>query len=111
VTETQDDIEGGPSDISGHMGVVLGLPPKSDYTKADRYRDFRKVFMETPEGQRVLRELFEWGHMFRANIAARPIDPYLTHFLEGERNIALRVLNTLAKEPTDIPKQSKRSYD
>jgi len=90
--------------------TLTGLPVPTTYTAMDRYRDFRLTFMSTPEGQRVLREILSWGHMFRPSfLAGGPIDPYRMAIHEGERNVALRLLTTVNTEPkANPPTQTNR---
>lgn len=84
---------------SDELDVLAKLPPSTDrYTADDRYRDFRNVF-GTAEGQRVLREILSWGHVFRPSAAGHPIDPYLMVLREGQRDIALKLLHTYSYEP------------
>jgi len=86
------------------LDVIESLPSLDNYTSRDRYNDFRKVF-STDEGRRVLKELLSWGRMFRPSVFGSPVDPYLTHIREGERNFALRLLSTYS---TDPPEQKDR---
>ena len=67
------------------------------YTDADRYRDFRRVFLGTAEGRRCLYQIFDWAHVFHSSVA--PGDPYMTHFQDGERSIGLQILAVLNAEP------------
>lgn len=85
----------------------LPAPPK-DYTEQDKYRDFRKVFLSSEEGGRVLRQLLAWGHLFGPSIFGNPIDPYRVVALEAERNYALRLLKTIHDEPKAKPAQTAR---
>ncbi len=70
-------------------------------TKLDKYRDFRKVFLGSDEGRRVLHDILTFGHIYRSS-AVRG-DPYETSRREGERNIALKILETIHKEPKEQP--------
>lgn len=74
------------------------------YSDADRYRDFRQVFLATDQGRRVLYEIFSWANLFRAVFI--PGDPYATHYRDGERNIGLKILATLNAEPAPQPIQA-----
>ncbi len=67
------------------------------YSDADRYRDFRRVFLATPEGRRCLYQIFEWAHLFHSCVV--PGDPYMSHFQDGERAIGLNILAVLNAEP------------
>ncbi len=70
------------------------------YGEADRYRDFRAVFMgaSTPEqGKRVLWQIFEWCRLYRP--VAKAGDPYETYRRDGMRAIGLHILMTMHAEP------------
>jgi len=71
------------------------------YDDADRYRDFRRVFLATQEGQRCLYQIFEWAHVFHSSVV--PGDPYMTHYQDGERSIGLQILSVLNAEPAAVP--------
>ena len=38
---------------------------RRDYTRTDRYRDLRWVFLPSRDGRQVLWQIFAWCHMFR----------------------------------------------
>ena len=73
-----------------------------DYGDIDRYRDFRRVFLDTPRGRRVLWQLVEMCHLF-APIAVLPADPYAAYHRDGARNLALNILAILNADPNAIP--------
>ena len=79
------------------------------YRDEDRYREFRRVFLGSDEGRRVLYEILSWGHMFQSSVSRTDIDPNRVMFLEGERNLALKLLATLNAEPTARPDQVTRT--
>jgi len=72
-----------------------------NYTDADRYRDFRRVFLGTDAGRRCLYQIFEWAHVFHTSVV--PGDPYMSHFQDGERAIGLQILSVLNAEPGAEP--------
>ncbi len=78
---------------------VTKLPSLDNYSPQDRYREFRRVFLDTPEGPRVLAEILSWGRMFKQAVTTSPVDPNLLLLREGQRNIAIALLNTLYNEP------------
>lgn len=95
-------------ETAGLFNVVSSLPAPAEYAEADRFRDFRTVFMGSDEGKRVLREILRWTHQSRPSFAvAGPIDPYRTHIHEGERNIGLRLIDTLTRQPR--PQRPRRA--
>lgn len=69
------------------------------YTRMDRYRDFRAVFMATPQGRRVLWQILAWGRMYAP--VAKTGDPHMTYFRDGERNIGLRIMQAMNAEPAE----------
>jgi hypothetical protein len=96
-------VEETPEDTATLLRMATSLPAARDYTPMDRYRDFRKVFLGSDDGQRVFRELLSWGHMFKPSANGSPIDPLLMAIHEGERNYALRLLATVTREPITKP--------
>ncbi len=83
--------------------IRVKLGPR--YGRMDRYRDFRRVFLQSPDGRRVLWQILAWCHMYRP--AAVRGDPHETYRREGERNIGLRILATMNAEPADEPEQAE----
>lgn len=95
---------------AGLFDTLTSLPRPEVYTDKDRWHDFRRVFMGSEEGKRVLREILAWGHMFRSSAGrGAPIDPCRLAFHEGERNLALRLLTTVTVEPPERPTETKRT--
>jgi len=79
------------------------------YDDFERYRDFRDVFLGSPQGKKVLYEILTWAHMFRP--AFVPGDPYATHYREGERNAGLKIMAALNAEPGGAPAQAEAATD
>ncbi len=79
--------------------------PSEDYDPIDRYNDFRKVFLETEQGRRVLRQILGWGNLLKSHLVRmpNPIDPYTVVAREGERNLALRLFSVMMVEPPKRP--------
>ncbi len=79
-----------------------------DWSRMDRYREFRAVFLghSTPDqGRRVLWQILAWAHMYRP-VAAKG-DPYMTYFRDGERNIGLKIMISMNAEPsTERPERA-----
>lgn len=88
------------------LDMLQSLPTQEGYTPMDRYRDFRKVFLGSEEGKRVLREVLSWGRMFSSPVIGNPVDPYRMSIAFGERNIGLKLLSTINYEPTEKPKRT-----
>jgi hypothetical protein len=72
-----------------------------DYGETDRYRDFRRLFLGTPRGRRVLWQIFEMGNLF-APVAVLPSDPYAAYHRDGARNLALNILAILNADPDGL---------
>ena len=86
---------------------ALSKLPQGPYTPKDRYHDFRKVF-GSPEGQRAMREILSWCHMFKPSVYGNPIDPHLVTLKEGERNIGLKLLSIYHTEPPEKQERARR---
>ena len=90
------------------LDEVTKLPSLQGYLPQDRYREFRRVFLDTPEGPRVLAEILSWGRMFKQAVDARPVDPNLLLLREGQRNVAIALLNTIYNEPPAKPAKQRK---
>ena len=96
-----------PEETTLLLRTATSIAQQGEYTAMDKYRDMRKVFFGSDEGQRVFRELLSWGHMFKPSFQGGVIDPLRMAIHEGERNQALRLLATVTKQPrTDAPTQA-----
>ena len=84
--------------------LANGAP--EEYLPLDVYRDFRRVFLDTPEGERVLHQIFEWAGMYRSSAKRAGFDPHETLFHEGSRDLGLQLLSVMASEPT--PRETKQ---
>ena len=76
------------------------------YTEIDRYRDFRQLFLSSDQGKRVLYQLLGWGHMVQSSAGLANNETNRTFLIEGERNLALRILRTIYVEPKPKPTQA-----
>ena len=83
-------------------------PGTANYSHADRYADFRALFLETERGRRVLFEIMSWGHMFRASADIANFETNRTMFADGERNMALRIMTTMNAEPMAMPTKADK---
>lgn len=92
------------------LGEVTKLP-LTNYTNKDRYHDFRKVFMGTDEGKRVLSEIVKWAKLLDAPKLTSPIDPYFLAIREGGHNLVRKLLVTIYKEPPEQPTQTNRNQN
>ncbi len=73
------------------------------YTNFDRFRDFRAVFLTSDQGKRVLNEILMWTGLFAKTISSNPVDSYASHIRMGERNIGVKLIETLNLEPVQKP--------
>lgn len=90
------------------IDFLAGLPATKNYLPREKYQDFRTVLMGTDAGKRVLREILSWGGLFRPTVLGTPIDPYRMAVREGQRNLALKLLDTVHNEPPERPAKQKR---
>lgn len=82
-------------------------PGKGQYSNMDRYQDFRQLFLGSEQGQRVLHEIFSWGHLFRSSIPPKGAPEYNVWISEGERNIALKIFSAIhAEPPSGLPSKT-----
>ena len=89
------------------FNVITNLP-EPFITPQDKYRAFRKVFMDSDEGKQVLREILSWCHLLKPSVMGSPIDSNAVMVLEGERNLGLRLIMSLTVEPQDKLMKVKR---
>lgn len=83
-------------------GAPAGYGPGYD-GRLDRYRDFRTLFLGSPQGLRVLHELLRQCGVNRNSVRPGPIDPHRVAFNEGARNIGLFLIGTINLEPVEQP--------
>lgn len=82
-----------------YLQTLADLSVPEDYDPLDRYRDFRRVFLETDQGRRVLKQILSWGNLLRVPPTPSPIDPYAVMRSEGGRNLALKIFAIMMVEP------------
>lgn len=109
-TTTPDDDGIGPDQVSAVSALV---PPLGDsYRRIDMIRDFRRVFLGSDEGRRVLGHLLAWcGHGASGlTEGLSPSESLLIH--EGKRSIGISLmgwLQTIPSEP-DLDTEPKVIY-
>jgi hypothetical protein len=88
-----------------YLEILAELSVPKDYNPLDRYSDFRKVFLETEQGRRVLKQILGWGHLLKSHLVRmpHPIDPYAVVAREGERNLAMHIFSVMLVEPPERP--------
>ena len=80
-------------------------------TTLDRYRDFRKIFLGSDEGKRVLHDILGLAKLSAPIAPPFPeeIDTNRMMILEGGRELAIKIIEIVLKEPnTDKPKIQTR---
>ena len=85
----------------------------SKYTsQIERYQDFREVFLSTPQGERVLREILGMGYVLNDTTKFNKygVDASATLISTGERKLALAIHKIATVEPPPPPptKQNTR---
>lgn len=86
---------------------VSPLPRLENYTAKDRYSDFRKLFMGSVEGKRVLRYILERGCVFQESALLSPIDSHMLAAQRGKRQLALEILAFTNNEPPERPTKTR----
>ena len=99
----------GDPDPEAFLAALAASHPGKGYSKMDRYKDFRRLFLDTEEGKRVLYEILSFCGMFRSAAPAANFDPYQTMFLNGQQDIAFRLLATMNAEPKERATNTKES--
>lgn len=93
-----DDLSALLADLSAQ--AVRGRDDKT------RREEFRALFMGTEVGRRVLSDILAMGHLYQSSMMP---DPHATAFKEGERNLALRILDCANRQiETPADRQKRR---
>ena len=93
----------GDPDPEAFIAELAASHPGKSYTKMDRFRDFQRVFLTDDQGRRVLYEVLSFCGMFMSAAPRAKFDPYHTAFLNGQQDIAFRLLATMHAEPKARP--------
>ncbi len=94
-------------DPEAFLAELARAHPGRDYSKADRYADFRGLFLGDERGRRVLYEILSWSGMYRPSVRTGKFDTTEMVFHEGERNIALQLMYAMNAEPSARPTTTK----
>lgn len=90
------------------LEVLAAISIPEDYDALDRYQDFQKVFLDTDQGRRVLKQILSWGGLLNSHLLQRPpIDPWTIVAREGQRNLAIKIFRVMLEEPKKKPEQQK----
>lgn len=93
----------GTPDPEGFLSELARSYPGKAYRPMDRYRDFRRVFLDSEQGRRVLYEILSWSGMFRSSAVQAKFETNETFFHDGEENIGLKLMATMHAEPKERP--------
>jgi hypothetical protein len=85
-----------PPDPEHFLAELAKAYSGQGYTKEDRASDFRRVFLASTEGKRVLYQIMGWSRLFGSTVV--PGDPHMTYHREGSRDIGLRILSVLQSD-------------
>lgn len=91
----------GPPDPDAFFADLAASHPGKNYSKMDRYRDFRHLFLGSEQGKRVLFEILLWGHITRPSAPLAKFETNETMFLDGERSLAVKIMTTMNAEPQE----------
>ncbi len=73
---------------------------KSPYNKAQRYKDFREVFLSSEAGKRVYAELFRMAGFYSVGIEpGQPVNSHAAMMALGKRSICNDILIVLSQDP------------
>ena len=97
----------GDPDPEAFIAELAASHPGKGYRPMDRYREFRRVFLQDDQGRRVLYEVLSFCCMFRSAAPRAKFNPYETAFLNGQQDIAFRLLATMHAEPKARPTSTK----
>lgn len=90
------------------MDSLNELPITNNYSKKERYTDFRQAFTGSEQGKRVYRELLSWGGMFNSSVPGNPIDPYRVMIAKGQQNFAIKLMAAVNIEPPEQPTKTNK---
>ena len=86
-----------PTALFNELGASYS---KKNYSKMDRYKDYRGLFLGSELGKRVLADILDRGGMFRPPVAnSGQIDPLRAMVRVGEQNLARWIVNSMNAEP------------
>ena len=98
---------GDPDQEAFFAELAASHPGKGYKNSMGRYRDFRRVFLDSEQGKRVLYEIMLWSHIGHASASKANFNPYETMFLDGERSIGIKIMVTMNAEPKARPTSTK----
>jgi hypothetical protein len=84
--------------IDWSRGIAAALP-HAGYGARDRHRDFRALFTATEQGKRVLAHILARCRLWEGSYSGG--DTHHTAFREGQRSIAIWLMELIETEPED----------
>ncbi len=97
----------GTPDNEAFLVELASAHPGKRYSKIDRYRDFRRVLLDSEQGRRVLYELFSFCGMYQSAAPRAKFQTNETMFLNGQQDIGFRLLAMINAEPKARPASTK----
>jgi len=99
--------------MSDPLEMMDHMTRSEEYDPAERYRDFRELFLGTDHGVRVLREIMSWGYVNTTMLPpVGPVDINRLTAEAGARRLALQIWNCCLRPPaTRPPSQNVREKE
>lgn len=102
---TDEGKDTGPEALALLNGLTNSAPPAGYHASWDRVRDFRAVFLSSPQGLRVLSHMMKQARVMNTPIRrlGDRIDVYATFHAIGREDYGRWLLEALTVEPKDQP--------
>jgi hypothetical protein len=101
----EDEVFEAPDDM---FRAIVKARVGANYSKSDRYRDFRHVFLGSHEGQRVLYQIFALGDMYANPYkSGQPSD--VTAFNCGRLDVVQKIWSVLNYDPIVLEGDQNRT--
>ncbi len=91
--------------------TLAGDPGSYGTDRMQRYREFRRLFLESEEGRRVLHEILRQCGVNKVATAPGPVDSHRVCFNDGMRNIGLMLIGIITQEPVAQPVKINHTKD
>ncbi len=100
---SEENADAALKEMDAFLELYGGLTLPEGYSAWDAYRDFRNTFLESDHGRRTLKVLMDDCFMRKSTLLGRPIDSLRVAAAEGQRNVILKIFNTMLEEPKEKP--------
>ena len=97
----------GDSDPEAFLAELAASHPGKSYAKMDKHREFRRLFLDSEPGRRVLYEIMALCGMYKSAAPRAGFNPYQTMFFNGQQDIAFNLLAIMNVEPRERPTNTK----